>query len=634
MSQFISYPQMTYEIKKQFIKGTVYKHNIELQISDSNFKELGHEITKKYFEILNNTNLQTNSSNHLYTTNFKQLKILHDLQQISQNLNSHCLIAMTFEAAHIIEDLNIIPEDHVLFEFIICDCDEIKTSDYINSYNPVKKPLPELEIINNSSDEYFERYKNIVEHLKNGDIYEFVLSRKIEFKTNSQELFEYLKFPLLTQKANYRFALEFPNNKICGASPEILLEVENNRATMRPISGSVRRMTNTAILNAEEIKELNLLLSSEKEKCELDMLIDLARNDLNKFSTQVEVSRYRETLILEHIIHTQATVTGILKTEFKAIDATLLSLNAGTLVGVPKRKAMEIIYTQEQDKRSFYGGNLLHFKPNGNLSAIILIRSAFFNADKVTFQAGSSIVLEADPQYEYWECGAKLKNLISLIQKDILCFNDHKKPDIVINKKSIIKNGQKRNKKLLMIENFDSFSHNLISLFEKCGATVEIVKNNIANIDYASYDAIVLSPGPSHPKNAGYLIEHIKKLKDKKPIFGVCLGFQAIIEAFGSEVAKLDEPIHGKAKTCYVKNSKILFQSLPNHFLVGRYHSLFAYKVPENVNIVGYDEINTPLALELINKNNNICAVQFHPESFLTGQIGEKIITNWMESLS
>lgn len=631
---YLSYPKVTYIPKQSHLTGILYFNRLVMTAHSAAGKiilEKMENISSEYFQ-----KEIKKDENTCQLKKYGQLKILQDLQNISTENKFHCFTILSFESAHIIEDIPTSDNDTVILEFNISDCESIETNLFLNSINNTSSKaelsLPICQLINDTSKDYFKKYEKVIEHFKEGDVYELVLSRKMEFKTDTLKMFNFLKNPIANQRAPYRFALDFFHTKINGASPEILIDIDNNNVTMKPISGSIRRTSNEIELSQDEKNELEKLYESEKEKCELDMLVDLARNDLNRFCYNVLVSNYREPLILEHIIHTQATVSGKLKTEYSPIEAILSSINAGTLVGVPKRKAMEIIGTLENEPRQYYGGNLIHMQPNGHLVAIILIRTAFLDKNKITFQAGSSIIFEANKEYEYWECGAKLKNLLSLIKQDQHCFNENNPPKIVMNEKNIIQNHSKTKKKLLMIENFDSFTYNLVSLFETCGATVDIIRNTTKEFDFSKYDGVILSPGPSHPRDAGFLIEHIQNLIDKKPLFGVCLGFQAIIEACGGEVAKLNTPVHGKAKTCFVENSEILFQSLPKEFKVGRYHSLYAKKIPTGIKIVAYDENKTPLALEYITEKSNICAVQFHPESFLTGMIGEKMITNWLES--
>ena len=632
---YLSYPNITYIPKQTHLTGILYPNRLEMNSATKlgvEFKKMIHKNESIYF----NAHLDSNES-LFQLKKVGQLKILNDLQTIAKEHALHCFSILSFEAAHIIEDLPIYDNDTVLLEFIITECDELSTEDFLklmnnNNYNN-NKLVPECEIFSDSSDQYLKNYEKVLDHFKAGDVYEFVLSRKIEFKTNASSMFEYLKNPIAKQRAPYRFGLSFFNTQICGASPEILIDIHGENVIMKPISGSVRRTSSSISLTIEEQEELNNLYLSEKEKCELDMLIDLARNDLNRFCKHVAVSDYRQALILEHIIHTQATVSGKLKPEFNSIDAVLSSINAGTLVGVPKRKAMEIISNLEKVPRGYYGGNLVHFKPDGNLVAIILIRTAYLNNNILKFQAGSSVVIEANEQYEFWECGSKLKHLLSLIGQDHLCFNEKKPPQVVLNTNSKKTESVFKKKKLLMIENFDSFSYNLVSLFETCGCEVDVIRNTIKNFNFSNYDGIILSPGPSHPNEAGYLITHIQKLIGEKPMFGVCLGFQAIIEACGGMVSKLQSPVHGKARSCYVENSKILFKSLPSEFTVARYHSLYAKTIPKCIKIVAYDENKIPLALEMLDQKTNVCAVQFHPESFLTGIIGEKIIKNWLETI-
>ena len=393
-NNYLSYTDITYIPKKIHLQGVFFPQRLELTAETLLGEQLKSSI--KSCDISG---------------------ILNELQSLAQKNSLHCIVILSFEAAHILEDLPIKNKDLAILEFFIVEFDEINTNNFLQSFTNEKEnnvELPYCELINNTSHEYKENYVKILEHFRAGDIYEFVPSRKMEFKTNVESMFQYLCTPMALQKAPYRFALEFMQTKICGASPEILIELHGNKVTSRPISGSIRRNGDSDELTEQEQLELKKLYESEKEKCELDMLIDLARNDLNRVCTNVTVSKYRQALILEHIIHTQATVTGILKSGCNSVQALLSAMNAGTLVGAPKRKSMEIISELEKQPRGYYGGNLVHMKPDGNLTAIILIRTAYFNQNILKVQAGSSVVIEANEQYEYWECGSKLKHLLRI----------------------------------------------------------------------------------------------------------------------------------------------------------------------------------------------------------------------------
>lgn len=185
-------------------------------------------------------------------------------------------------------------------------------------------------------------------------------------------------------------------------------------------------------------------------------------------------------------------------------------------------------------------------------------------------------------------------------------------------------------KKILLIDNFDSFTFNLVDLFRMKGCQVKVVRNTICKekvLDY-SPDLIVFSPGPGSPEQAGNMIEIIKEFASLIPMFGVCLGHQAIVLAFGGSLKKIT-PFHGKS--CKVMNSnedKTLLRDLPNEFEVGRYHSLAADLIPSELEVIAVSLDKTVMALK--HKDLPVFGVQFHPESILTykNKVGEKIIDN------
>ena len=184
--------------------------------------------------------------------------------------------------------------------------------------------------------------------------------------------------------------------------------------------------------------------------------------------------------------------------------------------------------------------------------------------------------------------------------------------------------------KILFIDNFDSFTYNLVDEFEKRNCEVRVYRNNIPMeklrkiIFSFSPHLIVISPGPSTPKKAGNSIAIIKEYAGKVPIFGVCLGEQAIIEAFGGKVSKAPETIHGKPSQI-THNKKGIFDSIPSPFQVGRYHSLCGTKIPKDLEVTAKTDSGIVMAIR--HKKYIIMGVQFHPESILTPE-GGKIINN------
>jgi anthranilate synthase component 2 len=184
--------------------------------------------------------------------------------------------------------------------------------------------------------------------------------------------------------------------------------------------------------------------------------------------------------------------------------------------------------------------------------------------------------------------------------------------------------------KLLMLDNYDSFTYNLVQLI-KDNSTIEVDvfrNDEITLQEVNQYDKIVLSPGPGLPSDSGILCELIETYKNSKAIFGVCLGMQAIGEVFGGTLINLNEPLHGVATPVKHVNS-FLFKGIPETFNVGRYHSwaVDAKTIPNDFLISAEDENGIVMAIE--HRQLNISGVQFHPESILT-EHGRTILTNFL----
>lgn len=188
--------------------------------------------------------------------------------------------------------------------------------------------------------------------------------------------------------------------------------------------------------------------------------------------------------------------------------------------------------------------------------------------------------------------------------------------------------------KIVVIDNYDSFTYNLVHAIKKItGLPVDVFRNDeIALSDLEKYDKIVLSPGPGIPEEAGLLLDIIKEFGPKKSMLGVCLGHQAIGEAFGGKLHNMKRVLHGIATPVELtENKSVLFDGLPNHFDVGRYHSWIVQKeeLPECFEVTSYD--NQGFIMSMKHKEFNVEGVQFHPESVLT-PLGERILENWLKS--
>ena len=187
--------------------------------------------------------------------------------------------------------------------------------------------------------------------------------------------------------------------------------------------------------------------------------------------------------------------------------------------------------------------------------------------------------------------------------------------------------------KILVLDNYDSFVYNLVHYIKQLGYNdVDVYRNDkIYLAEVAKYDKILLSPGPGIPEEAGIMIDLIKQYADSKSIMGVCLGHQAIAEAFGSELENMEEVLHGIGNRMEVIAEEVLYDGLPKEFEVGRYHSWQVKKntLGDTFNITGVDKQGNVMSMR--HASLDIVGVQYHPESVLT-EHGLKIVENWLKN--
>jgi anthranilate synthase component 2 len=185
--------------------------------------------------------------------------------------------------------------------------------------------------------------------------------------------------------------------------------------------------------------------------------------------------------------------------------------------------------------------------------------------------------------------------------------------------------------KLLILDNYDSFTYNLVHLIEKVSnIQFDVIQNNKIELSTVSlYDKILLSPGPGLPKDAGIMLEVIKKYGHSKDILGVCLGLQGIGESFGAKLKNINPVCHGIATPIKIITNDTIFKNCPSTFTVGRYHSWVVdeQELPEELLITAIDEHGYIMALK--HNTYNVRGVQFHPESILS-TFGETILANWL----
>lgn len=254
-----------------------------------------------------------------------------------------------------------------------------------------------------TAEEYQAQVQAAVQLCATGELLELVLSRKLTTSCAGDSLQLYAAYRSLNP-APYQFYLDCTDEVLLGTSPEMMLRVEGGRAMLRPISGSSPRGRDAV----EEHDRMLALLNSVKEKSELDMLIDLARNDLARVCQPgVVVEEYRAIDKYATVMHTTAQVVGQLPVGTLAYDALVACMNAGTLTGAPKLAAMHYIEAMEQHTRGYYGGAIGYLLLNNEINTGILIRSAFVRDGVLSYLAGATLLVGSDPALELHETQLK-----------------------------------------------------------------------------------------------------------------------------------------------------------------------------------------------------------------------------------
>ena len=263
-------------------------------------------------------------------------------------------------------------------------------------------------------EQYCEMVRKAKEYIYEGDIFQVVLSNRLEADFEGS-LFNTYRMLRTINPSPYMFYFSGDDIEVAGASPETLVKCEDGVLHTFPLAGTRPRGKDD-----KEDEELEKeLLSDEKERAEHNMLVDLGRNDIGKISKfgSVEVEKYMSVEKYSHVMHIGSTVKGILSEEKSAVDAIDAILPAGTLSGAPKIRACEIIGELENNKRGIYGGAIGYIDFTGNLDTCIAIRIAFKKNGKVFVRSGAGIVADSVPENEYTECINKAKAVMSAIKQ-------------------------------------------------------------------------------------------------------------------------------------------------------------------------------------------------------------------------
>ncbi|MBI5753698.1 anthranilate synthase component I family protein [Candidatus Peregrinibacteria bacterium] len=261
-----------------------------------------------------------------------------------------------------------------------------------------------------------ERYKDLVKDAKDlakrGELFEVVYSNTLRADFSGKPFALYQKYREVNPSP-YLFYFDFCDEQLVGASPEMMVRVENGLVHLRPISGTAKRGDDPI----EDHENMLALLASEKERAELDMLIDLGRNDLAIVCEPgIEISDYRFVEKYSKVMHTVAHLSGKLRSECTALDALIACLNAGTLTGAPKVAAMIEIEKKEDSRRGYYGGTVGYFAFSGEMDTGIIIRTAHIKNGSLSFRSGATLLYDSDPEAEYQETMNKARAFLTTFQ--------------------------------------------------------------------------------------------------------------------------------------------------------------------------------------------------------------------------
>jgi anthranilate synthase len=470
-------------------------------------------------------------------------------------------------------------------------------------------------------EEYMRRVEAVREGMRQGEYYEVVLHQTFSapFSASPSALFRRIQD---ASPSPYEFFIQFGEEQLIGASPEMFVRVEGDRVETCPIAGTARR-TGDPLRDADSIREL---LNSTKEESELTMCSDVDRNDKSRVCIPGSVKVIGRRLIESYagLFHTVDHVEGILAPGFDSLDAFLTHMWAVTVIGAPKKAAAQAIEDLEKEARGWYGGAIGMLSLSGDINTGILIRTIHLRDGVARYPAGATLLYDSIPEQEDQECRLKATNFFRALRATGK-FADAKAAD---DRSGV-------GAKLLLVDNDDCFIHTLANYARQTGAEVVTYRAGIPHnlIREIAPTVILVSPGPGRPADFGVPDLVRFAAAEGIPVFGVCLGLQGMVEAFGGELGVLDYPMHGKPSLLR-HSGKGVFEGLPETFKVGRYHSLFAIreKLPACLEVTAETEDGVIMGVR--HRELPLEAVQFHPESILTldGGCGLRLIANMVRN--
>ena len=486
---------------------------------------------------------------------------------------------------------------------------------------------PDLELEptrDHDRGEYARIVETAREYFARGDLFEVVSSQTFVEPSPEppSELFRRLKEQ---NPSPYGFLINLGQSEwLVGASPEMYVRVEGDRVETCPISGTIARGQDPL----DDASQILALLNSEKDESELTMCTDVDRNDKSRICVpgSVKVIGRRQIEMYSRLIHTVDHVEGRLRPEFDALDAFLTHTWAVTVTGAPKTAAMIFLEGHEKSPRAWYGGAIGKVGFDGSLNTGLTLRTIRIKDGHAEVRVGATLLWDSDPVAEEEETELKASAFLDALRL----------PRRVPETNTFVPPAQGR--EILLVDHMDSFVHTLANYLRQTGAKVTTRRTGFPLEELAERPPglLVLSPGPGAPADFGIANTIQAALDLEIPIFGVCLGLQAVVEFSGGGLDQLEIPMHGKPSSITVDGGR-LFDGLPNEFRAGRYHSLYAREdsLPDSLEVVARS-LDDGVVMAVEHKTLPVCAVQFHPESIMSfdDEIGLRLVRNAVAMLT
>ena len=384
--------------------------------------------------------------------------------------------------------------------------------------------------------EYAEMVRRLFPHFRRGDLFEAVPSQVFRDPLSDAPSAIMRRLSAINPSP-YGFFINLGDDEfLVGASPEMFVRVTGRRVETCPISGTIARGRDAI----EDERQVRTLLNSDKDETELTMCSDVDRNDKSRVCEpeSVRVLGRRQIEMYSRLIHTVDHIEGTLLEDRDALDAFLSHAWAVTVTGAPKRRAMQFIEENERSPRAWYGGavGLLHF--NGDLNTGLTLRTVHIRDGVAEVRAGATVLADSDPDAEERETVLKASAMRAAIggtaAAEAAMARPRRRP------------GAERT--ALLVDHDDSFVHTLGGYLRRTGLSVTTVRAPLDAAILARFapDLLVLSPGPGTPSDFRCGDTLALACDHNLPVFGVCLGLQAIVESQGGQLATLDVPMHGK----------------------------------------------------------------------------------------